>query len=91
MNLHGQCVTEIKTRIAVGNESLAEQINTALNNCMNQVESLNVELIISIGISTPELSTRRKRLFLFKLLETDEFQPEKTNLRVFPERSRQNR
>lgn len=53
MNFHGECIAEFTTRIAMGNELVAEQIREALHNCLKQVDSLKLELIKGIGVSTP--------------------------------------
>lgn len=65
MNLHGQCIAEFKTKIAIGNDPIAEQINVALCNCLNQVDSLEMELIKGIGVSTPGIIDSNGEVVLF--------------------------
>ncbi|RED55503.1 ROK family transcriptional regulator [Cohnella lupini] len=85
MNLHGQCITEFKTKIAIGNDSLGEQINTALYACLNQVESLNAELIMGIGISTPGIIDELEETVLYSsLLKLTNFNLRKQISAVFP-------
>lgn len=85
MNLHGQCITEMKTTIAIGNDSLAEQINAALKDCMNQVESLNAELIMGIGISTPGIIDENEETVLYSsFLKLSNFNLRKQISEVFP-------
>nr|WP_306220649.1 ROK family protein [Cohnella sp. WQ 127256] len=85
MNLHGQCITELKSKIAVGNDNLAEQINSALHNVLGQVESLNTELIKGIGISTPGIIDELEETVLFSsLLKLTNFNLRKQISTVFP-------
>lgn len=85
MNLHGECVTEFKTNIAIGNDSLAEKINSALKSCMDQVENLNVDLILGIGISTPGIIDEQEETVLYSsLLRLNNFNLRKQIAAFFP-------
>ncbi|EFM08791.1 ROK family protein [Paenibacillus curdlanolyticus YK9] len=85
MNLHGECVTEYKTKIAIGNDSLAERINSALKACMDQVENLNVDLILGIGISTPGIIDEQEETVLYSsLLKLNNFNLRKQIGAFFP-------
>ena len=68
LNLHGQLISECKTKIAFGNDSLAEQIHSALRECMAQAESVRSERIKGIGISTPGIIDEQEGTVLFSSL-----------------------
>jgi N-acetylglucosamine repressor len=53
MNLHGQIIAEFQTVIATGNDRIAVQISEAIERCLEQVPSMEVELIKGIGVSSP--------------------------------------
>lgn len=85
MNLHGECVTEFKTKIAIGNDSLGERINSALKRCMEQVDHLNPDLILGIGISTPGIIDEQAETVLYSsLLQLNNFNLRKQIAPFFP-------
>ncbi|RKP46732.1 ROK family transcriptional regulator [Cohnella endophytica] len=85
MNLHGQCITEFATKIAIGNDSLAEQIGSALRNCMNHVGTLTANKIMGIGISTPGIIDEREETVLYSsLLKLNNFNLRKQVSEIFP-------
>ena len=85
LNLHGQCIAESKTRIAAGNDSLAEQIHDALSSCTSQVERLNADSLKGIGIAAPGIIDERAGSVLYSsLLKLNEFNPRKPISAFFP-------
>jgi len=86
LNLHGQCVAEIKTKIAIGNDSLAEQIHSALASCMHQVERLNGGSIKGIGIAAPGIIDEREETVVYSsLLKLSDFNLRKQIKAFFPD------
>ncbi|TXK85564.1 ROK family transcriptional regulator [Paenibacillus sp. N3.4] len=53
LNLHGECIAEFKTRIASGNEAVAEQIRLALQSCLDQQNMLDSGTVKGVGIAAP--------------------------------------
>lgn len=74
LNLHGQCMAEFKTKIAIGNDSLADQIRGALGSCMAQAEQAKPGLIRGIGIAAPGLIDETEGVVLYSsLLKLSDF------------------
>ncbi|XID90149.1 ROK family transcriptional regulator [Paenibacillaceae bacterium WGS1546] len=74
LDLHGQSIAEFRTNIAIGNESIAEQIRWALGSCVEQTESMTPERIRGIGIAAPGLIDETEGVVLYSsLLKLSDF------------------
>ncbi|MFC4598651.1 ROK family transcriptional regulator [Cohnella hongkongensis] len=86
LNLHGQCVAEFESRIAVGNDSMAEQIHQALADCANQVQELNAGSVMGVGIAAPGIIDERTESVLYSsLLKLNDFNLRKQVSAFFPD------
>ncbi len=86
LNLHGECIAEFKSAIAIGNDSLAEQIHTALNECVNQADALKTGLIKGIGIAAPGIIDENAGSVLYSsTLKLNDFKLKKQVSAFFPD------